>query len=90
MFRKDLTRRMEKVWASYKEVRSLAISRVNSQLGNDEFPKPKKQLFCQALEKGEYSSPVIREWVQLAERHYPRVPWRRVFGLGGGDEDQSG
>lgn len=90
MFRKDLSIRMEKVWAAYKEVRSLAISRVNSQLGNDEFPKHKKQLFYQALEKGEYSSPVVREWVHLAERRYPRVPWRRVFGPAGGDEDQSG
>ena len=90
MFRRDLAGRMEKVWASYKRELFWAIQRVNRKLGDNEFPKNKKQLFYQALEKGEYSSPVIREWVQLAERDYPRVPWRRVFGLDGGDEDQSG
>jgi len=39
MARKDLARRMEEVWASYKRELFWAIQRVNRKLGDDEFSK---------------------------------------------------
>lgn len=86
MVRKDLLRRLEKVWAWYRRELHWAIQRVNRKLGDDEFCKEKKKLFSQAVEKGDYSSPVVQEWVELAERHYPIKAWRRIFRSNAGDE----
>lgn len=86
MVRKDLLRRLEKVWGLYRKELYWAIQRVNRKLGDDEFCKEKKRLFSQALQKGDYSSPVVQEWVELAERNHPIKPWRRIFRPNASDE----
>jgi|GEM_PF-1602146 len=86
MARRDLLRRLEKVWGLYRKELHWAIQRVNRKLGDDEFCKEKKRLFSQAVEKGDYSSPVVQEWVELAEKHHPIKPWRRIFRPNASDE----
>jgi len=86
MVRRDLLRRLEKVWASYRRELFWAIERVNRKLGDEAFSKEKRRLFSQAVKRGDYSSPLVQEWVGLAERHHPIKNWRRIFRLDATDE----
>ena len=86
MVRKDLLRRLEKVWASYMRELFWAIERVNRKLGDEAFSKEKRNLFWQAVKRGDYSSPLVQEWVGLAERHHPIKAWRRIFRSDPADE----